>query len=63
MTVHRGGNLSYERSDAFALAYCCMVCCYDWSYHCRWSRHSALYAFVWCCVCMCSLIKFVANTW
>ena len=45
MCVRSRANLSYERSDIFMSAYCHMVSCFAWSYHCRRSIHIAVYAF------------------
>ena len=61
MPMHSHANLSYERSDVFALAYCRMVSFF--LYHCRRSIHSATYAFLRLCVYVCSLSKFVPGRW
>ena len=63
MCVCSRANLSYERSGIFVSAYCSMVSCFAWSYHCRHSIHIVLYVFLRRCVSVCSLSKFVTSGW
>ena len=52
MTVHKRADLSCERSDVFAFAYCCMVWCFLGHANCPPSRkhrwQTSIFVWCWC---------------